>query len=232
MPIYLFRRNRTYPDFVRDYLEAPRPDLSLPWRAASYTALDVETSGLDPRRDAVLAIGLVEIESGRVLLERAWRTLVRPPAGLIVPAESIRIHGLLRRDLADAPPLSEALPELLRRLRGRVLLLHVAAIDAGFLNQVLRRQYAARLRGPVIDTARLAAKLQHDERYMRGDSAGPPVIALRALAERAGLPAYAEHNPLDDALTTAQLFLIMATQLERQGRASLGRLLRLGGYLR
>jgi DNA polymerase-3 subunit epsilon len=229
---HLFRRSRTYPDFVRDYLDAPRPERRLPWRAASYTALDIETSGLDLRHDAVLAIGLVEIEAGRVLIERAWHTLVRPPEELIVPAASIRIHGLLRRDLADAPPLSEALPELLRRLRGRVLILHVATIDAGFLNRALRRHYATKLRGPVIDTARLAARLQHDERYMQGDAAGPPVIALRALAERAGLPAYAEHNPLDDALTTAQLFLVLATQLERQGGASLHGLLRLGGYLR
>jgi DNA polymerase-3 subunit epsilon len=228
----LFRRTHAPPDFVRAYLEAPRPSANVPWRAVPYTVLDVETSGLAPRRDALLAIGLVDIEAGRVLVERSWHTLIHPPEGLVVPAESIRIHGLLRGDLAQAPPLTQALPQLLRRLSGRVLVVHVAAIDVGFLNRALHQCYGAALRGPAIDTARLAAHQRRQERFIRGHIATPPTLALSTLAEEANLPIFPEHNALNDALTTAQLFLVQATRLEQSGARTLGKLLRAGGCLR
>jgi hypothetical protein len=38
-----------------------------------------------------------------------------------------------------------------------------------------------------------------------------------------------EHDPLHDALTTAQLFLVLATRLERHGLATLGQLRRAAG---
>jgi DNA polymerase-3 subunit epsilon len=227
-----FRRHRHQPDIVRDYLAAPRPDPGRHWRAAPYTVLDIETSGLEPRRHALLAIGAVEIEAGRALIERCWHTLVRPPDGLEVPAEAIRVHGLLRGDVAQAPVLSDVLDELLRRLRGRVLVVHVAAIDIGFLDSALRRRYGIAVRGPAIDTARLAAALHADDRFAHGDTTAQPALALRALAERANLPVYPEHNALNDALTTAQLFLSQATRFEQQGRPTLRHLLRAGGCRR
>jgi DNA polymerase-3 subunit epsilon len=228
----LFRRTHAPPDFVRAYLDAPRPNADVSWRAAPYTVLDVETSGLAPRSDALLAIGLVDIDAGRVLVERSWHTLIHPPDGLVVPGESIRIHGLLHGDLAQAPPLTEVLPELLRRLSGRVLVVHVAAIDIGFLNRALRQCYGAALRGPAIDTARLAAHLRRQERFIRGHTAAPSTLALSSLAEEANLPIFSEHNALNDALTTAQLFLAQATRLEQLGARTLGKLLRTGGCIR
>lgn len=224
-------RRREQPDFVRAYEAGPWPDGRQPWREVSYVVLDLETSGLDPRRDAVLAVGLVGVEAGRVRLDRRWQSLVRPPEGLLVGGDSIRIHGLLRAELAEAPELDAVLPELLGLLRGRCLVVHVAGVDVGFLNAALRRRYGARLRGPILDTARLAASL-HERAQLLGEvPAGTPAppIQLRALAERLGLPVFGEHDALGDALTTAQVFLAQATRLAQQGTATLRGLLRAGG---
>jgi DNA polymerase III subunit epsilon len=215
---------------VRAYLDAPRPDMGAPWRDVPYAVVDVETTGLEPRRDALLAIGLVEIDAGRVLLERSWRTLVRPPEDAPLRPDAIAATGLLRADTAGAPPEAEVLPELLGRLRGRVLVVHVAEVDVAFLNRALQRHYGIRLRGPALDTARIAAAQQRDRR-MLGD-ADAPTIRLRPLCENLGLPVYAEHDALGDALSTAQLFLAQASRLERSGGGTLGRLLRAGRALR
>lgn len=225
------RRGGTPPQFVREYQEAPRPEPRAPWRAAPYTVLDIETTGLDPRADAVLAIGLVDVEGGRVLLERAWRTLVRPPADAPLRPAAIAVTGLLRADTAAAPEMAEVLPELLRRLAGRVLVVHVAEVDVAFLDRALRLRYGARLRGPALDTARLALYLERDRRLL-GGAHEPPAIQLRALCDRLGLPAYAEHDALSDAVSTAQLLLALATQIEAHGAGTLGGLLRAGGCLR
>ncbi|NJM06324.1 hypothetical protein HC891_09195 [Candidatus Gracilibacteria bacterium] len=80
--------------------------------------LDIETSGLDARRAAILAIGAVNVEGGQIRLDSCWQTLVRPPPELSVAPEAIQIHQLLRADLEHAPSIEAALPELLRRLAG------------------------------------------------------------------------------------------------------------------
>jgi DNA polymerase III subunit epsilon len=228
--VFRFRR-RARPAFVAAYEAGPWPERGRPWREAGYVVLDVETSGLDPRRDALLAVGLVEIAAGRVRLDRCWRSLIRPPEGLLVGEASIRVHGLTRAELAAAPPADEVLPALLERLRGKALVVHVAQIDVGFLNRALGAMYGARLRGPILDTARLALTL-HQHAQLLGEASRDmpaPAIQLRALATALDLPVYAQHDALNDALTTAQLFLAQASRLERQGGGTLRALLRAGG---
>jgi DNA polymerase III subunit epsilon len=231
--IWPFRRRPAgLPAAIEAYLDAPAPARRLPWRAARYAVLDMEMSGLDPQRDAILAIGLAPVIDGRVDLRGAWRTAVRPPEGMVVAADSIRVHGILSRDLEGAPSERDALPELLARLAGHVLVVHVAEIDLRFLGAALRRCYGVGLRGPGLDTARLAVRLAADDRFLSGGEQGRPDIQLRSLAERAGLPVFPEHDALNDALTTAQLLLYQATAVEQRGGGTLGALLRAGGCLR
>ncbi len=229
--MFFFRRKPAFPDFVRAYSEAPRPDPTRHWREVGFSVLDVETSGLNHKNDVLLAIGLVEVEGGRIHLSRHWYTLVRPPEGVVVDGNSIRIHGLTRAELEQAPPADAVLPELLERLTGRVMVVHVAQVDVSFLNHAMRTRWGAKLVGPIIDTARIAMTL-HERAKILG-SVQPdmpmPAIQLRALATRFGLPSYGEHNALNDALTTAQLFLAQATRLEGMGRPTLRGLVKAGG---
>ena len=65
-----------------------------------FAVVDLETSGLRPRRDAVLQIGVVTIEADGEELDR-WSTLVR----LRWPWSRVGrtdIHGLTRRVLRRA----------------------------------------------------------------------------------------------------------------------------------
>lgn len=226
---WTWMRRASAPEWAQAYEAGPWPDPKLPWREVDYVVLDSETSGLDARRDVLLSVGLVEIRGGRVCLDSRWRSLIRPPQGLEVGGNSIRIHGLMRAELALAPPLEEVLPAILERLAGRSLVVHVAHVDVGFLNQALR-PYHARLRGPIIDTACIAHSL-HEHAKLLGEvnSDMPrPAVQLRALAQARGLPVYGEHDALNDALTTAQLFLAQVARLERQGAVTLKKLLRVG----
>jgi DNA polymerase III subunit epsilon len=227
--MFLFRRRQPLPAFVRHYAAGPWPAPATPWADVPYVVLDVETSGLNRKRDVLLAVGLVEITGGRVQLSSAWQSLIRPPAGHEVAGSSIRIHGLTRAELAAAPPIDAVLPLVLERLRGRALVVHVAQIDVGFLNRALGSQWGGRLHGPILDTARLALTIHHNERLLGSAHIERPALQLAALAQRYGLPAYGQHNPLNDALTTAQVFLAQAHRLSQHGHTTLGGLVRAGG---
>jgi DNA polymerase-3 subunit epsilon len=222
---------RTPPaDFVRAYEAFPEPDRRLPWREVPYTVIDVETTGLDPRHDALIAIGAVNVENGRVLLKQTWHSLIRPPPDREPSVESIRVHHLTPEELRDAPPPAEVLAELLRLIAGRVLVVHVAEVDVRFINAALK-PFGGKLRGPILDTARLAMTLHLNAQWLgeQPRDMPAPAVELRGLASALGLPVYAQHNALNDAVTTAQLFIAQATLLADQGRHNLAGLIRAGG---
>ena len=62
------------------------------WRLARFVVVDLETTGLDPRRDEVLSFAAVPIDGGRIIAGATVSGLVRPDVA--PPASSIEIHGL------------------------------------------------------------------------------------------------------------------------------------------
>jgi DNA polymerase-3 subunit epsilon len=187
---------------------------SLPWDAVVYWALDLETGGLDPRADAILAVGLVPVREGHVRVGEGFRTLVRPEPGKKVEPRSVEAHQLVSGETRDAPPLGEVLPEVLRRIEGGVLLVHHAALDVEFLRRAAR---ALRLRWPappVVDTVALLLRLSRRAHRASPELPGdPPEVNLSAARRRLGLPEYQAHDALIDAMATAELFLVLREAL-------------------
>jgi DNA polymerase-3 subunit epsilon len=189
---------------------------STSWRAARFIALDVETTGLDPRHDEVISFAAVPIDRARILARRAVTGLVRPERS--PPPRSVEIHGLRAADLADAPPAAEALRPLAVALRSHIPVAHFAWVERKFLGPRLRSA-GAHLPRRIVDTALLWRLLSID----RGEG-DPGTRSLSAVASALGLPVHRQHEADGDALTTAQAFLALATHLEAHGRGSVATL--------
>ena len=197
------RRNRSAQ--VARYRTEPSAPGSTPWRQAAYCVVDLELTGLDPRGDSIISFGAVPVDGGRVIVRDRRAGLCRPSTPLKV--DSILVHGLRGVDLADAPGPEVALGPLLEAMAGRVLVAHSAWVEQAFLERALR-PLGARLRGPIIDTVQLGAAL--------GARLGRPLGEdLADLVASLGLVAHREHDALGDALTTAQVFIALATLLDR-----------------
>jgi DNA polymerase III subunit epsilon len=192
---------------ARAYEEATLPASATPWRSASYAVVDLETTGLDPRHDEIVSFAALPIDEGRVVVGGARSLTIRP--GRMPGAETIRIHGLRPVDLAAAPALPEVLDEILAALTGRVLVAHAAWVERGFLSAALGTG-GVRLKEPVLDTEALA-------RHAVGvdESGAGRRVPLSDAARRLGLPVHRPHHAAGDALTTAQLFIALATRLDR-----------------
>lgn len=188
------------------YRRSRLPPGRTPWRSAGYCAVDLELTGLDPRRDEIVSFGAIPVEDGRVQLGATVAGRARPsrPMG----EASIRVHGLRVADLAGAPPLDVAIDPLLGVMAGRIPVVHVAAVERSFLRPALRRQ-GLRLRRPMIDTSVLGLVWLHER-----DGHGPQRISLTDLAAALGLPAHDPHDAAGDALTTAQVFIALAMHLD------------------
>lgn len=216
------------PGILSAYRDTPFPPADTPWRLAAFSVVDLELTGLDPSVDEICSFASVTVAEGRIRLDDARYGVVRPRR--MPDADTIRIHGLRERDLQEAPSLDESIGSLIEALTGRVLVAHVASVETGFLRAALRKR-DLQLRNPIVDTANLAVEL-HRLRRVRApgiDGAAPAQTAasspgLSNLAQSLGLPAHRPHHADGDALTTAQVFLALATHLDRLEPMTVGTL--------
>jgi DNA polymerase III subunit epsilon len=207
-------------DAAASFASEPRPAASAGWREARWCAVDLEMTGLDPRTDEIVAIGAVPIDGGRIQLGGGMYTLVRASKRSQVGA--VLVHKLRLADVVDAPSLDHAIDLLLAALAGRVPVFHTAAIESAFLERQFARR---RVRLPAAaDTEALGRRwLTH-----RDGAAPPNGISLSRLAAALGQPAETPHHALGDALTTAKLFISLASLLDTVAPQTVGSLVSAG----
>ncbi len=171
-------------------------------------ALDVETTGLDPRTDGIVSVGVVPMSLDRVRASQGRHWLVKPRVPLA--DEAVTFHGITHQQLLGAPDLDDVLGELLSIMAGQVLVVHCRDIERQFLDQALRRRIGEGIEFPVIDTMELEARLHRRAplpwwRHLWRPVTPAQSIRLAASRERYGLPRYRLHHALSDALASAEL---------------------------
>lgn len=204
---------------LRDFFLEPFTPVSRDYRNVGYLAVDFETTGLNPKRDAILSIGYVRVDGTTIGLHDAQHCLIRPDRAL--PESSVVIHQISDDRAARGVPLADALPKLLAALAGRVMIAHFAKIEREFLDAACRQLYGFPFMVPTVDT--LMLEHDHLERhqipYAQGD------LRLARVRERYNLPRYNAHSALTDALAGAELFLALAADRAGDGELPLERLL-------
>jgi len=189
------------PGPLRDYCAVPLPRRAIDYRQIGYVALDFETTGLNPRRDHILSLGWVVVENVCLLLGTAEHRIIRLDCD--IPAESAAIHRITDDQSATGETLNRALAALFATLTGRVLIVHHASIERGFLAATCRRLYGYPPPLRIIDTEVVARRVLDRRQIIYQASE----LRLHALAERYNLPRLNAHNALSDAIVTAELFL-------------------------
>ncbi|MGW4335120.1 3'-5' exonuclease [Rhodococcus koreensis] len=182
--------------------------LRKPWRQSEYLVVDLETTGLDLKKDTIVSYGAVVIRDGRVITAESVYDLVRPRSAM--SPEAIAVHTLRPADVADAPPPDAAVHTLAALMTDRVVVAHSAWVEQAFLTRAFR-DAGIRFRVPLIDTAALARACGTAPAGQRGDA------GLEWLATALGLPVVDPHHALGDAVTTAQVFLVLASRLSGRG---------------
>lgn len=177
-----------------------------PVRAARWVVLDCETSGLDPARDRLLAVGAVAVRGGRIELAESFSAVLRQASAS--DAANILVHGIGGEAQRNGRPAGEALREFAGFIGDGL----PVAFHAPFDDTVLRRAMSAvgGLTPPRrwLDLAQLAPALYPE----RGRS-------LRALDDwlaEFNIACPERHDALGDALATAQLLLVLLSEAERQ----------------
>ncbi len=209
MPLLLDWRRRWHlrrapPGPLRAYLQQPFPPVRTDYRELDYLAIDLETTGLDCRRDQILSVGYVTLHGVAIDLSSARHRVVRIDRS--IPEASAVIHQITDDQAAMGGDLTEVLGELLGTLAGKVVIAHHAVVEQSFLDHACRRCWGKGLPLPLVDTQVLAYRtFERRQIPYRGSD-----LRLHALGHRYNLPRYGAHNALSDALAAAELFLAQA----------------------
>ncbi len=101
-----------------------------------YVAMDLETTGVNPRMDKIIEIGAVRVRGG--VVTDTFCTYVNP--GKDIPERIRELTGITNEDVADAPYIEEAMPKLLEFLGEDYLLGHNIIFDYSFVKKAAVNQ--------------------------------------------------------------------------------------------
>jgi DNA polymerase-3 subunit epsilon len=193
-------KRRLYLRLLRD------PDYRFLFEPASpdeAVAIDCETTGLNPRKDDIVAVAALRIRGNRILDSERFEATVRPNAKL--NPEAIKIHGLREQDVAGGKSMDDVLPELLRFVGSRPLVGYYLEFDVAMLNKHVRRRLGIELPNRRIEVSGMF----YERKY--GDAPPGTEIDLRFMSILADLrlPALDQHDAHSDALMTATMYLTL-----------------------
>ena len=150
-------------------------------------SLDIETTGLDPRRDAIIEIGAVCFD-GKEITGR-WQSLINPQRP--VPAVITQLTGISTDMVVNAPPIKAIIQDFADFVGDLPIIGHNISFDLSFLK--IHHDFSF---NPVNDTFEIAAVLLPSA----------PRYSLSALVDYFGATNQNPHRGQDDAEATMQVF--------------------------
>jgi DNA polymerase III subunit epsilon len=170
----------------------------------SLVVLDFETTGLKPEQgDRITEVGLVRIESGRIV--DRYQSLAN--CDVRVPRFITAYTGISQQMVDDAPPVDQVMQQVIAFIGETPVVAHSASFDQRFFVRECRRLRLSMLIEPFLCSMRLARRVYPDFQS----------YGLGALAHALQLPSCGKaHRAAADAEVTAHLMLQMGQDLAQR----------------
>jgi DNA polymerase-3 subunit epsilon len=159
----------------------------------SFVVLDVETTGLSPKTNKVIEIGLVRVENNKIT--DSLTTLFNPERQL--PTQISTLTGITEYDLIDAPLFFSWIYRLNDFIGNSILVAHNSSFDISFLKSEYERVFESFPNNPIICTLKLSRKLFPN---LTSRSLGDVAKHLKIRHKNL-------HRALADATLTAKIFI-------------------------
>ena len=195
----LRRAWRTYhltdPHFAFMYEAAPDRE---------WVAIDCETTGLNVRRDEIVSIGAVRIVGNRLLTSQRLEMIVRPDRAM--KADSMRVHQLLERDVAQGIRPELAMRRLLDFIGSRPLVGYFLEFDVAMLNREIWRLLGVRLPQQKIEVSAMFYDFKNRQ-LPPHEQGGNIDLRFATMMRDLDLPLRDAHDALSDAVMAGLAFV-------------------------
>lgn len=191
-------------------LPGPLSAAALPLEQTPLMVFDLETTGLNQRKDQVISIGAVKILPAGIPLDSAFYELLNIPLDPRHHAGQL-IHGLTQQDLLQGQSPEQALTQFLNYAQHHLWFAFHAEFDRHMLMRAVQQHLGLHFDPQPLDIAELAPLLN------------PGLPELKQLDDWLGyfgLDSSARHNAVGDALASAELLSILKQQALQAGFTS------------
>ncbi len=154
----------------------------------SYIALDLETTGLEPKKEKITEIAALKVEHGQIT--GRFVTLVNPKRPLT--ERVVELTGITDDMLKDAPVIDDIIGEVLGFIGDLPLLGHNIRFDYSFLKQAAVNQ-KMEFECEAVDTLKLCRKLMPEQEKKNLGNACTYYKIEQPLAHRAEADALSAH---------------------------------------
>jgi DNA polymerase III epsilon subunit family exonuclease len=191
---------------------------------SEFIAFDLETTGTNPKKDAILEIGAALFVDNK--LTETFGIFVNP--GREIPAEATRVHGITNDMVANGLKLLDALEQFTNFCSNRLLVAHNASFDFRFLSEAMNNERSVSPKGLILDTYKIAKTVRSELFNHR----------LESLVKHYKITAQDFHRAVDDSIYCGKVFVGLGRDLAAESKAagksvSLQKLVELsGGELR
>lgn len=128
-----------------------------------YVALDLETTGLDPRFDDIIECAAIKVSNGEVV--DRYESLVNP--GYEIDGFITNLTGITNEMLSTARSIVDVLPEFLDFIGDSVVVAHNANFDINFLYDKAEDFFEKAFKNDFIDTMRFSRRLFPEQEHHR-----------------------------------------------------------------
>jgi DNA polymerase-3 subunit epsilon len=179
-------------------------DLSnIPFEEAEYCVVDVETTGLTPRYNGVIEIGIVKVASLKIVDK--YSTLINP--GRPVPFYISDFTGIKQEDINNAPFFEEVADDITNFISDSVFSAHNLSFDRSFLNKEFLMSGREKIYQPQLCTLKLSKRLYPE---LKSGS-------LQKVTSHLGVKLSNAHRALPDAEAAAEILIHMLQEIREKG---------------
>lgn len=164
--------------------------------------LDVETTGLDYRREKIIEFAAVKLVNN-VIVDK-YETLINPKQE--IRRSSMEIHGITEEMVADAPEISEVMPNILEFIKDYPIIGHNVVFDFNFISQACRELYGKGITNKKIDTLIMFKEVFPEE----------PSHGLEALLKRLNVQSGTRHRAMADTYDLALAYPVLKSLYEKK----------------
>lgn len=157
-----------------------------------FTLIDLETTGLDPSREAIIEISALKVRGGKVVDE--FDTLVNPE--FEIGSFITELTGITDEMLEDAPTIGHVLPEIYGFIGDDIIMGHNVNFDINFLYDNIEGCLDDSLCNDYVDTLRLARKILPELEHHR----------LCDISSALDVKVETAHRALSDCYTTLSCY--------------------------
>ncbi|NPA73256.1 MAG: 3'-5' exonuclease [Epsilonproteobacteria bacterium] len=163
-------------------------------------AVDIESTGLNYKKDEILSIGAVKIKGNKILINESFEIFCKPKKK--ISEESIKIHHIRPCDIQNGIDIQEAILKLLDFIEGRAILGYYIKFDYEMISK-----YAKSLIGCKLPNKTIELSSMYYKRKKKSSAYDFIDLKFDTILKELDLPKLGKHDALNDAIMSAMMYL-------------------------